>query len=343
MNGDLKFSLVHTADLEHSEWARFIQSIERPPLFSTLSMLQAFEAFGFRVYVYIGRLKGVILFAVPFAVKKYGFLKLARGFPLSLYTGLLVRSEVEDQLKIQFLENLFVHLKDYSSASLCFDPFDEFVQGYLKKLDVNGRGAIKLKQHASVVAMQRDYDAIKLGYRHAVRKNIRQAHERGVDVSRVTSLDELCEFYKLASYIYIHYSKKMPYPFEFYKSLYAADGGSSARFLLARVGEVVVGGSVHIHNKTQNFNLLTVAYKAHNQYHSNVLLIDHEIGLALSDESCYYNLGASPIDGGSLESFKKSWGADSAYYYSYEIHGVAFGLLKKLRNFLQEVRHKINK
>jgi hypothetical protein len=338
MSDILVCGIIDLDSMSINEWINFTSKINGTPSFSKIAMLKAVEALGWSVCIYIGRVDGRISIALPFAVKKYGLIKIARGFPLGLYTGLLALPMTNDIDKETFLDQLFGEFESYSSVSLFFDPFDFFMQSYMLNRVKNKNS---WREHiASIVNLSPSIKEIQSNYKHGVRKNIRQANEKCVKISEVKSIEELLEFYEVASYIYLHYSGNMPYSFEFYKSIFI---GNAGRFLLARVDGCIVGGSIHICGNSQSFNLLTVAYKIYNNFHANTLLINQEIEDAKIGGASFYNLGASPLGEGALLSFKNSWGAEHKYYRSFEKHSIYFLVINEIRYIIQVAINRILK
>lgn len=328
MSQILDCEFIKLESLDKTEWIEFLEKVNDPPFFSKVSMLRAVEALAWTVCLFIGRRDGRISLAVPLATKKYGFFKIARGFPLGLYTGLISLPNIGNLEKEDFLEKLIDALKSYSSVSLFFDPFDNFSQQFmLNKINCE---KFCSEYAASIVDLSISSEEIRSKYKHGVRKNIRQAIEKGVKINEVTNVEELEQFYELATYIYKFHTKNMPYTFEFYERLFVSN---EVKFLLAKVDGAVVGGSIHLSDALQSFNLLTVAYKNYNSFHSNTLLINHEIERAKVSGVHFYNLGASPL-GGALISFKNSWGAKNIYYRTYQKNTNLYRLIDRVRHFV---------
>lgn len=280
-----------------------------------------------KIKVLVSIKNGQIVAICPVVERKILFLRSIELLPFGTYGGVVAKDKGE---RAEVLKMLSVSLAKgcFSRSIYTPDPLGEV------ELPI-AEGLSELKASSSIIDLSNGYEEIYSGYKHNVRKNLKKAAASSLEVVRISSREEIKDFFEIASYTYKMHSGRMPYPLHFYESIfdYCVPSGL-AEFYIVLKDNKPIAGSVHFYSEKQVMNWLTPAYREYQEYRANTYLIDLVIKDACKRGIQYYNLGGSPLGGGELSRFKESWGAIGIEYPQVWYRGTGISVLEKTYQYL---------
>lgn len=139
-------------------------------------------------------------------------------------------------------------------------------------------------------------------FRKTLRHEIRDAQNKGVEIKKCSSVEELKQFYKL--YITnLKRKKTVPYPFAVFRFLF---GWPEAEILLVVLDGKIIGGNLFLnYSKFVHYFFSATDYK-YREYGAAYLLLWGKIKSLIGQDKIL-DLGATPKNS-SLDIFKSGWG-----------------------------------
>ncbi len=242
---------------------------------------------------------------VPFVCKGSGAMRRAYSLPFDTYGGPVTispRASVSFEDVIEPLGLETARVADFAAG-------------------VHSSNGARHMARSHIVGLSDGIDGVVARYSAANARLIRQAGERGVQVSVMTDASGVREFHRLHVETVSRYGARS-LPLAFFESLFArtAPSGRAVFYLAHREGRVVAGNIV-LRFRDRAYDWMWVYDERFLDLRATNLMIDRAIRDEVVRGAAELNLGASPNERLGSVRFKQSFGAVPFGYAVYSHTG----------------------
>jgi len=319
-------AIEYTPDkIDAASWDHLLAAASNATPFHNLGWIRSiYETYpSIKVGVLVVKNEDGYLGGFPYTIrKKYGFLQWLDSLLFGTYGGPILHKNASPEVS-RVLWNSFQRIARSSIDAVRIRDFHNSLQleprqGYQPRTVFTHR-----------IPLHHDYDHLhKKIYTHNVRKMIRQSHDKGIYIEKVTTEEDVKEYVNIAYHTLKRHGSKL-YPEMFFLNLFRHMGEHCLYHLAYHDGRAVAG-TIHFVQGDSVYTWLPASYPEFWNLRPNNALVDHVIRWAVEHEKMWYDFGGGPSRNQNLINYKESFGAMRYDYCLWEWDSRFVRMLRKL-------------